>query len=124
MRDVVEQEPELYQIAYSLGLLLAEMKKYKDAESYLSKAAAGMAYGRAHYNHGQVLLVLNQPGKAEKALLAALSLEPQEQEFFVALVDYYLKSGQPEKARILATDIVNQFPGHSAARELLQYLAK
>ncbi len=125
LREVVEQEPELYQIAYSLGLLLAEMQQYKNAEVYLGKAAAGMPeYGRAHYNRGQVLLVLNQPERAETALLMALSTEPRNQDFFVALVDHYLKSGQPEKARILATDIVSQFPGHSAARELLQYLAK
>ena len=124
LREVVDQQPELYEVAYSLGLLLAEMKKYKDAESYLGKAAAGMAYGRANYNHGQVLLVLNQPKEAEEALLTALSLEPQEQEFFFALADLYLKSGQPEKAQALANDMIRQSPEHSAARELLNYLGK
>lgn len=123
LREVVDQEPELYQIAYSLGLLLAEMQQYKDAEVYLGKAAAGMSgYGRVHYNHGQVLLVLDQPKQAEAALLMALSTEPRNQDFFVALVDYYLKSGQPEKARDLAINSLRQFPDHAAARELMQYL--
>jgi Tfp pilus assembly protein PilF len=125
LREVVDQEPELYQIAYSLGLLLAEMQQYKDAEVYLSKASSGMPnYGRVHYNHGQVLLVLNQSVQAETALSMALSIEPQNQDFFVALIDYYLKSGQPEKAKELAINIVSQFPDHNAAKELLQYLAK
>jgi tetratricopeptide (TPR) repeat protein len=124
LREVFDQEPELYEVSYSLGLLLAEMKKYKDAETYLGKAAAGMSYGRAHYNHGQVLLVLNQPKRAEKALLEALSLEPQEQEFFFALADFYLKSGQPEKAKALAVNTIRLFPSHSAAMELFQYLSR
>jgi Tfp pilus assembly protein PilF len=79
-------------------------------------------YGRVHYNHGQVLLVLDQPEQAEAALLMALSTEPRNQDFFVALADYYLKSGQPEKARDLAINSLRQFPGHAAARELMQYL--
>jgi tetratricopeptide (TPR) repeat protein len=122
LRGVVEQEPELYEIAYSLGLLLAEMQQYQDAERFLGRAADGMNYGRAYYNHGQVLLVLNQPNKAEKALKIALSLAPQEQDIFLALVDYYLKSGQVDKARELAAQLLRNDPGHKGALELLRYL--
>ena len=124
LREVVEREPELYEVSYSLGLLLAEMQQYQDAEHYLGKAAAGMNYGRVHYNHGQVLLVLNQPEQAEEALLIALQLNPQEQDFFVALADVYLKSGQTEKARELAVNMSRQFPDHKAAMELLRYLER
>ena len=125
LREVVDQEPDLYEIAYSLGLLLAEMKQYEDAEVYLGKAASGMPdYGRVHFNHGQVLLVLNQPEQAEAALLSALSAEPQNQDFFIALVGLYLKAGRIERARALATNIISQFPDHSGAKELLLYLKK
>ena len=124
LREVVEREPELYEVLYSLGLLLAEMQKYQDAERYLGRAAAGMNYGRAHYNHGQVLLVLNRPKPAEQALLTALSLDPQSQDFFVALADFYLKSGQSEKARELAINMSRQIPEHKAAMELLRYLER
>jgi len=123
LREVVDQEPDLYEISYSLGLLLAEMQMYKDAEVYLGKAASGMPdYGRVHYNHGQVLLVLNQPKQAEAALLSALTAEPQNQDFFIALVDLYLKTGRTERARAVAINIIRQFPDHNGARELLQYL--
>ena len=122
LREVVDQQPELYEVAYSLGLLLAEMQQYEDAEIYLGKAASGMAYGRTYYNHGQVLLVLNRPEQAEKSLLKALTLEPQEQDFFIALADFYLKSGQQGKAKALADDMIRKFPDYSAARELLRYL--
>ena len=62
------------------------------------------------------------PSLAEAALLMVLSNDPRNQDFFVALVDYYLKSGQPEKARDLAINTLRQFPDHAAAKELMQYL--
>jgi tetratricopeptide (TPR) repeat protein len=123
LKEVVDQHPQLYETAYSLGLLLAEMQRYPDAESYLHQAAAGMPdYARVHYNHGQVLLVLNRPERAEAALNKALALEPQSQEFFIALAQLYLKAERPDKARALATKTLHSFPGHAAAKDLLQHL--
>ncbi len=125
LREVVDRSPELYQIAYSLGLLLAELQQYQDAATYLGKAAAGMPdHARAHYNQGQVLLVLNQLEQAKGALLAALSIEPRNPDFFIALAEFYFKSRQPEKAKELAAETARQFPDHAAAKELLQYLEK
>ena len=124
LREIVAQEPELYEVSYSLGLLLAEMQQYKDAEIFLSKAAGGMNYGRAHYNHGQILMILDQPDQAEQALLKSLQLDPKEQDFFVALVDLYLKSDQTDKARLLTSTMIQRFPDHRAALELLRYLGK
>ena len=40
--SILESDPEQYEAAYSLGLLLAEMGRYAEAESYLARAAAGM----------------------------------------------------------------------------------
>ena len=114
------QHPELYEIAYSLGLLLAEMKNYKDAEIFLAKAAAGMpGNGRVHYNHGQLLLILGRAQKAQVALETALALEPQNQDFFVALVNGYFRSGQPGRARALAENTLRRFPDHEAAKKIL-----
>jgi tetratricopeptide (TPR) repeat protein len=124
LREVAEREPELYEVSYSLGLLLAEMQQYQDAEHYLGKAAAGMNYGRAHYNHGQVLLVLDQPEQAEIALMKALSLAPESQEFFIALAQAYLANGQIDKVEKLANDTLRDDPGHRAALELLQHLGR
>ena len=124
LREVVEREPELYEVSYSLGLLLAEMQQYQDAERYLGKAAVGMNYGRAHYNHGQVLMVLNKPRQAETALQKALSLEPQNQEFFIALAQLFLKNGRPDKARSLAIETLHSVPDHIAATDLLRHLGE
>ena len=42
LRSILEAYPEKYDVAYSLGLLLAEMGRYPEAEHYLALAAAGM----------------------------------------------------------------------------------
>jgi Tfp pilus assembly protein PilF len=125
LREVLDQEPQLHEVAYSLGLLLAEMQRYAEAEVYLRRAASAMpGYSRAQYNLGQVLLVLKQPGPAEAALKRALALEPQNEQFFVALANCYLESGQTAKARTLAHDTLREFPGHAAAQKLLQSLGE
>jgi predicted Zn-dependent protease len=81
-------------------------------------------YSRVHYNYGQVLLVLNRPKEAEGALQKALVLEPQNQEFFVALAQFYLKTGRPDKARALATETLRRVPDHVAATDLLRHLGE
>jgi tetratricopeptide (TPR) repeat protein len=121
LRDVVAQNPELYEVDYSLGLLLAELQKYQDAAVYLRRASVGMPdYGRAQYNLGQVLLILNQPDQAEAALKKALALEPLNRDFFAALANAYLNSGQTDKARKLATETLKTYPDHAVAKALLQ----
>ncbi len=40
--SILDSDPGQYDAAYSLGLLLAEMGRYREAESYLARAATGM----------------------------------------------------------------------------------
>lgn len=42
----------------------------------------------------------------------------------MAFADFYLKSGQTEKARELAINMSRQFPDHNAAMELLRYFER
>jgi predicted CXXCH cytochrome family protein len=42
LRSILDAYPEQHEVAYSLGLLLAEMGRYIEAESFLARAAAGM----------------------------------------------------------------------------------
>ena len=124
LKGVLLENPQLYEVSYSLGLLLAEMQKYQEAEHYLGQAAFGLHYGRAYYNQGKVLLVLNEPARAEEAFLQALALSPQDQQFFTALAGMYLEGGQPAKAKELAERLMREAPGNAAARQLLQRLGQ
>lgn len=124
LREVVAQEPELYEVAYSLGLLLAEMKQYEDAAYYVGRAAAGLDYGRAYYNQGQILLALGRSEQAEQAFQKSLSLAPQDQDAFMALANLYLRTRQADKARAMAESLLREHPEHQGARELLQRLGQ
>ena len=56
LREVVDSQPELYEVQYSLGLLLAEKKQYVAAARYLAAAAGGMPdHARVHYNLGNAV---------------------------------------------------------------------
>ncbi len=42
LREVLEAYPEQHEVEYSMGLLVAEMGRYPEAEYWLARAAAGM----------------------------------------------------------------------------------
>ncbi len=124
LRQVVEQEPEQYEVAYSLGLLLGEMGRYEDAAEYLGRAAAGMQYARAYYNLGQVLMALGQGVRAEEALLQAQALSSEDQDVFLALTRLYLSTRRPDKALAMAERLLEAYPEHQGAKELLRRFGK
>jgi thioredoxin-like negative regulator of GroEL len=68
--------------------------------------------------------IRKKPVESGSALCQALTLEPQSQNFFFALADAYLKSGQKEQARELAVETTRQFPDHAAVNQLLNYLQR
>lgn len=120
LKETLAENPDLHEVAYSLGLLLAEMGDYREAERCLGAAAAGLRYGRAHYNHGQVLLLLKEPARAEQAFVQALALSPQDPQAFAALAGLYRRAGQADKARALAERIIKEAPDNAAAVQLLR----
>ncbi len=56
LREVVEAFPEVYEVIYSIGLLLAEKEQYAEAAVFLKKAVEGMPKRhRIQYNLGLVV---------------------------------------------------------------------
>ena len=124
LREVADQEQNLYEVAYSLGLLLAEMGRHEDAAIYLGRAAAGMGYARAYYNQGLNLLALRRFDQAEQAFVNGLALTPRDEQLFAALANLYLRNGQTDKARSLAVETLRTFPDHVEAGRLVDHLGK
>jgi tetratricopeptide (TPR) repeat protein len=125
LREVVKSHPELPEIAYSLGLLLAEMKKYDSAVVYLKKAAKGMPeHARVHYNLGLLLQYLKRDAEAEGALHKALKIEPDSMNYLYALGDFYLKRGKFQKAKNIAVQMVSKYPDKHIGQELLGIIEK
>jgi tetratricopeptide (TPR) repeat protein len=125
LREVVKVHPDLHEISYSLGLLLAEMKKYDPATVYLKKAAKGMPdHARVHYNLGLLLQYLQIDAEAEGALLTALKTEPNNMDYLFALGDFYLKRGKLQKAKSIAVQMVAKHPNNSIGKKLLGIIEK
>ena len=86
LREVTESHPELYEIHYSLGLLLAEEKQYAEAANHLERAATGIPErSRIQYNLGLLLQHLRRDLEAEAALRKASQLEPDILDYLYAL---------------------------------------
>ncbi len=123
LQEVISEHPELYEIAYSLGLLHSEMNNYEEAAEYLGRAADGMpSYTRARYNQALALLKLQQWEAGETALNKALQVEPANREYFVTLANFYINFRQTEKAKRLAIKTLEKVPDHPDAQELLKML--
>jgi tetratricopeptide (TPR) repeat protein len=123
LREVVRDEPELYDAAYSLGLLLAELQNWNEAVEYLEIASKGLPErARIHYNLGLIYAYLQNMTSAENELRSALNLEPQSLDFQYGLADFYLKSGQFEKARPIVEDMASMHPENPIGSQMLQFI--
>jgi len=122
LHEVVTANPQEYQVAYSLGLLLAEKKKYREAAHYLGLAARGMPdHSRVHYNLGMLLDYLRKDSEAEKALLRALDMEPENIVFLTALAQYYVKRNRVAEAMGMAKRILAADPKDRRGLEILKW---
>ncbi len=120
LKDVVRYHPELPDTYYSLGLLLAEKGNYEEAVEYLKKATELLPdRPRIFYNLALLLQYINKPGKAEKALKNAYELDPANPDYLMAIIDFYIKSGNKVKARKFVEEWVKLHPGDAAGRQLL-----
>lgn len=123
LKEVVAAEPRMFEIHYSLGLLLSEMRNYDEAAYYLGSAADGMAhYSRARYNYGLALLKLKRWEDGAEALKKAVLQDPYVDEYFVTLANLYLNFRMTSHARALADEVLHLAPDNATARELLQVL--
>jgi Tfp pilus assembly protein PilF len=125
LREVVDAHPEIHEIHYSLGLLLAERKKYPEAATYLAMAAVGMPNrARVHYNLGLLLQHLKKASAAESSLIKALELEPDNLDYLFALADFYLKRGKLQKAKRIAEKMIVQHPTQRIGQDILNLIEK
>ncbi len=123
LRDVVTSHPELHDIEYSLGLLLAEKKQYDEAAVYLKSAARGMPdRARIHYNLGLLLQHLKRDSEAEAELSKAAILEQDNIDYLYALTEYYLKRGKFKEAKPIAEQMVARHPAMKVGHNLLSII--
>ena len=119
LREVVNAYPELHDVNYSLGLLLAEEKKYIEAEQHLALAARGMPdRPRVHYNLGVLYDFLRKDQLAEAALSRAVELEPNNMDYLQALAEHHLKRGNLAAVGRISDQMLARHPEDRRGSEL------
>ena len=63
-----------------------------------------------------------QKAGAESALLKARELDPQNPQYTIALIQFYLKYKLFKKAKILALEYKQDFPQDTSVNDILQYI--
>jgi len=119
LQEVLEAYPDNADAAYMMGLLLAEMNRVDGAIPFFQRAVAGdPTRARAHYNLGLALQQVGRLTDAETALRRAFELQPTNQDYVLALGDFYLRHDQPRRALALADRVLASAPGDALATRL------
>ena len=125
LKQVTEDYPEMASTFYSLGLLLAEKGKYGEAADYLQEASEKNPENpRIFYNLALVEQYLGNLKTAGTALLRAHELDEQNADYLMALIDYYLKGKEIEKAEKYVLIWLKLHPDDASAHDLLKQIQR
>ncbi len=123
LKEVIASHPEQSGVKFSLGLLLSEMKKYDEALTWLEAAAKEIPYNpRIEYNLGQLLDFKGEKTRAEQALLKAREMDPQNPQYAIALIRFYLNHKMFVKAKSMALEYKKDFPADTSVDKILQFI--
>ncbi|MCF8374170.1 MAG: tetratricopeptide repeat protein [Bacteroidales bacterium] len=120
--DYLSHNPKDGNVLYSYGLLLSELGKYRESLEYLLKARAeSPGNARIDYNIAMMYDFFKENSQAEKYLKSAIAKDEMNIEFYSALLEFYIKNNETEKARQTARDITNRFPETEGNPELRKW---
>ena len=104
---------------------MAEKKDYEGAVKALKKAGELIPdRARIFYNLGLIEQFLQRNSDAEASLSKAITIEPQNFDYYYALADHFIKTNQKEKALTLAKEIIKKFPSNQLGGQIIDYFNK
>ena len=120
---VIQQEPNYGPVYFSLALLYAELNKTDDAIEQLKKATIKMPENlRVYYNLGLLYDKKEDYKNSEKAFIAGLKFDTNNQELLYGLAFIYSKSNQKEKAKNILQRLTELYPSNQQYRNFLNQL--
>jgi predicted CXXCH cytochrome family protein len=120
--EATKLDPENGEAWYSLGLLLAEEGRLREAADALGEAARRLPRAHVFYNHGVALQKLGSLAQAEDALLAGHRLTEDDPAILHALSVLYAQRGEPRRALPYARRLLELEPDSPDARRLVEGL--
>ncbi len=121
--SVIEENPEMGDPLYSLGLLQAEMGDYDKAIISLNKATKLLPNRpRVWFNLFRLLEFNKETTNAENALNMCLEIEPSNLEFLYAKIEFMLKQKNQKGAVDAAKKVLEYYPNSPDKAELLNFI--
>ncbi|WP_139957265.1 tetratricopeptide repeat protein [Flavicella sediminum] len=122
-KTIIEQEPAYGATYYSYALLLAELKRNKEAIVQMELATKYMSENtRVYYNLSLLYDGIQNYTMAEDALIRGLKIAPNEENLLYALAYLYQKNGQLDKAKNVTMKLVQLYPNNTQYYNFLQQL--
>jgi tetratricopeptide (TPR) repeat protein len=123
LKMILALEPGHGQANYSLALLYAELDRIKDAARHMEEAANQMPDNpRVYYNWGLLLQNQGLQSEAEQVFNRGLKRIPESIDIKYALCILWIQNKQFDKAKPMASQLIEQYPDNPTFRELMNYL--
>jgi len=125
-REALKIDPKNGDIAYSLGLLMAESGRMDDAVKTLQLASENFreandrnsTWNRVRYNLGLLFLQLERYAESEKELLSVVQAEPHNVDFLYALMTLYYQRGDTARTVPLLERLIEIQPNNPQWKQM------
>jgi tetratricopeptide (TPR) repeat protein len=118
--SIAPQDPEAN---YSLGMVYAQTDDNAKAEAYLRRALQLRPdYPEALNNLGILYLVTQRRDQAVASFEQCIRVAPAFDQAYLNLARVYALEGARDKARQILLDLLQQYPDHSQAKQMLDQL--
>ena len=125
LRRILEFEPANGETHYSLGLLLAEQKRFDEAAHHLGAAADALPQrARVRYNHALALQHAGNRDQAEAALLAADGIDAHDPDILHAIVIFYAQDERWKDALPFARRLAARLPRAAGPTQLVAQIER
>jgi predicted Zn-dependent protease len=119
-RAVLSKKPDLHGIHYSLGHVLTQLGRDKEAEDHFHlELKRDPLHYLAWYELGASLLKRGDAASARESLARAASLRPNFVPANLELAKAMLQGGEPAQAIPYLQQVINREPAHTSAHFLL-----
>ncbi len=125
LKDYLKHMPEDGNTLFTYALFLSERQRYDESMEYLLKAAKYSPNNpRVMYNIAMMYDFQNNLKDAEIYLKKAMDISPDELNYYMALLNLYVKYQQVDKSKEIAREILNKFPNVPDRTQIESILAQ
>ncbi len=123
-KDYLQHVPEDGNTTFSYALFLSERKRYDESMTYLLRASElSPDNPRIKYNIAMMYDFKEDWKNAAKYLKQVIALNPDEANYYIALLNIYLKYQKTEESKSIAQQILDRFQ-NIPDREQIENIAK